>query len=115
MKKLALKVGLAGLLVSSVALGAGTWSTNSVTITQLEVDPTSGGNGTSTWLGFNTMPNNKPTCASGSQANVYGSADHVRSLTSVATAAFLAGRTVRVNWNGSCTGNYGQITHLLVE
>jgi hypothetical protein len=116
MKRLALKLGLAGLLVSSVAFAG--WSTNSgVKITQVEIDPstTSGANGTASWVGFSPMPNNKPSCAGGSQVVFVGTAEHVRALTSLATAAFLAGRNVRVNWNGSCTGSYGQVTHLLVE
>jgi hypothetical protein len=113
MNRFALKLGLSGFFVSTVAFAG--WSTNSVKITQIEIGPSSGANGTSTYIGFSQMPNNRPSCATGSQAVFAGTADHVRALTSVATAAFLAGRTVRVNWNDSCTRSYGHVTHILVE
>ncbi len=115
MKKLAVKLGLAGFLLSGAAWAG--WSTNTVKITQVEIDPSSdaGANGTASWIGFSTLPNNRPACATGSQAVLVGTPEHVRALTSLATAAFLAGRTVRVNWNGSCKSSYGQVTHLLVE
>jgi hypothetical protein len=108
---------LAGFLVSSIAFAG--FSTNTgVKIISVEVDPSSitGQNGTATWVSFSPMPNNRPGCATGAQAIFSGSADHIKALTSLATAAFLAGRTVKVNWNGSCSsGSYGQITHLVVE
>ena len=118
MKRLALTLGLAGFLVSGVAFAG--WSTNTgVKITQVEADSgtnsTTAPNGTSTWIGFSSLPNNRPGCATGSQAVVAGTAEHIKAVTSLATAAFLAGRTVRVNWSGNCTSGYGHITHLLVE
>lgn len=113
MKYIAAKVALVMTLVTSTALAAA-WSTTSSTIDMVEIDNVSG-TGTSTWVGFTSTPNNKPGCGTQPQCVFMGSAEHVRAMTSLATAAMLAGRPVRVNWEGTCqTGGYAKIQHLMM-
>jgi hypothetical protein len=46
---------------------------------------------------------------------IIGSVDHVKAMTSLATAAMLSGKQVRVNWEGTCqTGGYAKIQHLML-
>jgi hypothetical protein len=78
-----------------------------------------------TFVGFATTPGGVPACATQNfQGAVVGSADFVRNVTSVATAAFLAGKKVRVSFalgTGACfqvggTGAfYPKINGLIIQ
>lgn len=90
------------LLVGAVlSISAASWAAMSqpVLITSIEVDDAAGpgaGTTTSTYLSFSTAPNNQPSCQVNSQAVIDGTAEHVRAVTSLATAAMLAGKNVQV-------------------
>lgn len=108
-------LALVGLLVSASALAAGAYSTNPVGLTVVEVDTsTSATNGTSTFLTFASWPNNKPACGTGPQAELTGSVDNVKALTSLATAALLSGKTIRVYWDGTCDGTAPRVSNILL-
>jgi hypothetical protein len=62
-----------------------------------------------------STPGGKPSCATKPQGLLTGTAEQVKVMTNLATAAFLAGRPVRVDWTGSCSSNYGLIKAILVE
>jgi len=120
MKRSIAAAGVVVALVAFVSAGAAwaNWTDlTNVTITKIEIDSqASAPNGTTTYLSFNP-PNpgtagNRPTCATAGrpntddQAEMTGSADNIRAMTSLATAAYLAGRPVKVYWTGGCDGNY---------
>ncbi|MFZ5897081.1 MAG: hypothetical protein ACOY0T_38845 [Myxococcota bacterium] len=113
MKKLAGIVGLGVLLVNSVALAAG-WS-QYTTLTSVEVDSvTTGMSGT--YLGFSSsVSSNKPACATATLGVLTGSVDSVKTMTSVVTATFLAGKSIRVYWDGTCSGIYGRIAAIEIK
>jgi len=96
---LAVAVGI--LSASAVCWGVTAISTNPVFLTAIEVDniaaPGDGGTAapTSAFLTFSAQPNTKTSCA-GVESVISGSAEHVRNTTSLATAAMLAGKKVRV-------------------
>jgi hypothetical protein len=112
MKKHFAQLGLILYLSSSNASAA--WST-STTVKITEVELTSTSSGLSTYLTFSTMPNQRPGCATASQAIVVGTAEHMKMMTNLAMAAYMAGRKVRVYWNNNCSSTFGQVTQLLVE
>ncbi|MET0790535.1 MAG: hypothetical protein ABW061_03360 [Polyangiaceae bacterium] len=110
MKKLMKKVcgafGLATVLATGTALAAGPWS-SAVNIATIELDPTA--TGTSTYFSFASAPSGKPACGTSSQSIVVGPAEHVKAVTNLATAAFLAGKQVKVYWEGTCDTSYAKI------
>jgi hypothetical protein len=106
MKKVCAAFGLATALASSTALAAGPWS-GPVNIATIELDPT--GTGTSTYFSFASAPSGKPACGTSSQAIVVGPAEHVKAVTNLATAAFLAGKQVKVYWEGTCDTTYARV------
>jgi hypothetical protein len=109
-----LALGLVTLLLSGSAFAA--WSVTPVTLTQVEVDASAtASNGTATYLGFAATPSNKPACGTAPQGELTGSVDNVKGMTSVATAAFLGGKTVRVYWDGTCDGTYARIANILMQ
>ena len=108
-KKIASLVVVATALVSGTALAAGPWS-SSVTISDIEVDGVTGG--TETYLNFTSTPSGKPACGTSSQVFLSGNADAVKAMTSVATAAYLAGRPVKVYWDGTCNGIYAKVIYV---
>lgn len=110
MKKIAGVVGLFTLLVSSVAMAG--WSSY-VSVSSVEIDAVVSGNSL-TYLYFSSVPSGKPSCSTGS-AVMSGSTDSVKAMTNVATAAFLAGKTLRVYWDGTCSGSYGNITAVQMQ
>jgi hypothetical protein len=119
MGKIKYSIGLLILATSSVALAATFGWSAAATLAQVEVDSTSATNGTSTFLGFTggTLPTNHPTCATAVQGILAGSTDNVKAMTTLATAAFLAGRSVKVYWDGTCETalgfpNYGRIINI---
>jgi hypothetical protein len=111
MKKMIAKLGLVTLLASGSAAAA--FSPTGVLLNQVELG--NSGTASTTYLGFVATPGGKPSCATKAQGLLTGSAEQVKSMTNLATAAFLAGRPVRVNWTGSCSSSYGLIQALLVE
>lgn len=113
-KRILAAVGLVSALVSGAAFAVGPWS-NSVVISQIEVDSVPGGNGTETYLSFATTPTGKPACGTSSQYVLTGSADHQKSMTALATSAQLSGRTVKVYWAGTCTSVYAHVQHLAMQ
>ena len=107
-KKICSAVGLSALLVTGTAMAA--WS-NAVTITGIEVDPIS--TGSQTYLRFSSTPTGKPGCGTSAQVAFVGNADQIKAMTSLATAAFLSGKTVKVYWDGTCTASvYANVTLL---
>jgi hypothetical protein len=105
-----MSLGLVGLLVAGNA--SANWSTNSVTLTGIEIDSS-----TLTYLSFSATPTNKPSCTASGQGliNLSASLDSQKALTSLATAAFLAGKTVTVHWTGSCSASIGGFTYPLID
>jgi len=94
------------LSVSTVSLALG-FSTNPLLITSVEVDKATGPGDvgeaaslTSTFLTFSGTPNSKPSCTS-AQSIIFGPPEHVRNLTSLATAAMLAGKKVKVYYTSA--------------
>jgi len=112
MKKHFLGLGLVLLLVSSAA-SAGWSTTDRVRINRIELASVSAVS--TTYLAFSTMPNGRPSCATASEGIVEGSLENKSLITDVATTAYLAGKKVRVYWNGQCTNSRGQITRILIE
>ncbi len=112
MKKIAL-LGVAGLFISGVALAVSppAWSTGATTVTNIEVGAV-GTTGTQTYLTFSSYPNNNAGCTNTSQAFVVGHADNVKAITSIASAALLSGKQVRVYWDAGCSGVYGKMSRL---
>jgi hypothetical protein len=108
MKKIAFALGLSALVFAGVAAAAGPWS-NSVVVSGIEADSVSPGSGTATYLSFTTTPTGKPSCGTANQYLLTGSADHVRSATSLATTALLTGRSVKVYWDGGCDGTFAKV------
>jgi hypothetical protein len=104
-------VVMAILVAAGTALAAASW-TSYGTISNIEVDDT--GTGTSTYLTFTTAPT-RPTCGTSTQLIAAGSADNVKAMTATATAAFLAGRTVKVWLDWTCSGSYARFTGLAVQ
>jgi hypothetical protein len=114
MKKLAALLGLSVVLVSSIAAAAG-WSGAS-RITQFEIDGISDIPGFAVYLGFSSMPNNRPACATASQGIIVGNLDHVKNVSNLALAAFLGGKTVKVYWTSTCfNGTFGQIERISAQ
>ena len=113
MKKLSsVATGFLLVLATATAIAAPVWSSNAVTISQIQVDSS-----TVSYLLFPVAPNNKPACG-GTQA--YGelnvaSADTQKALMSIATAALLAGRPVNVRWTGNCIGAYATLDAIAIN
>jgi hypothetical protein len=107
------------VLAATVLYGAGAYAagwSNAVTISGVEADYIS--STSKVYINFSSIANsNKPACASGDEALVAGSTDHVRNVLSLATAAFLAEKQVRVYWSGTCDGSsdIGVISHLKIQ
>jgi hypothetical protein len=113
MKNHVLSLGLSLVLLSSSA-SAGWSSTENVRINRIEIVSSSAVS--TTFLAFSSMPNNRPSCHTATEAVVEGSVEHKVLVTEVATAAYLAGKKVRVYWNGQCaSGGRGQVTRILVQ
>jgi hypothetical protein len=104
--KFALSFVVAASLAAGGALAAG-WNTNSIFVTKIEV----GASPSETYLTFSAAPNNKPAACTSAQAYVSASNDQIRTL---ATAALLSGKEVRVFWDASCKASttYGQISRM---
>ena len=111
-KKLGLALGAMTIFASSLAAAA-SW-TAPLKITSIEVDPV-GNVGTATWLAFSTTPTGKPACGKAGQVELTGPADQVKAMTALATAAFLAGKTVTLYWDGGCDGTYAKVSLLTMQ
>jgi hypothetical protein len=113
MKKHATLLGLFVVLVSSVATAG--WSA-ATRVTQVEIDTISNGPGFATYLGFSSKGIGRPDCATSLQGVLVGSLDHVKNMTNLALAAFLAGKNVKVYWASTCiNGSYGQIERISAQ
>ena len=95
-------VGLVSALATGAALAVGPWS-SAVNVSQIEIDSVADGNGTQTYLSFETTPSGKPACGTSGQVLLTGSVDQVKSATALATSAQLSGRPVRLYWAGTCS------------
>lgn len=112
-KGLSLVFGLTTLIASGTALAVGPWS-NAVNIASIEVDPTA--TSTVTYLSFTSTPTGRPAaCNTGSQYEFTGPVDQIKSMTSLATAAFLSGKTVKIYFTGTCDGGYPLISLLAIQ
>lgn len=93
-------------------------STNPVMLTGIEIDATGGvDEKPKTFIQFGTtMPNGRPRCATATwmvlDPNL--SIDNLKALTSIATSAYLAGKTVRVNLLSTCSGSSGIINDIVM-
>jgi hypothetical protein len=110
MKKIGIIAGISSLLIANYALAG--WSA-AVTLTQVETsgDQTSSG----TYLGFSSTPTGKPSCGTSGQGVLSSSADGIKSMTNLATAALLSGRSVRIDWDGTCSGTYARIVGVILQ
>ncbi|HKO51456.1 MAG TPA: hypothetical protein VJV79_27295 [Polyangiaceae bacterium] len=111
--KVLLGMSLAGLLASSTALAAGPFS-NWLTVSNIEVAPTA--TGTTTYLAFSSAPSGRPTaCNTDPSVILFGNAEHVKAMTSVALSAFLAGKSIRIYYEGTCEGPYPRVRLLQMQ
>jgi hypothetical protein len=107
---------LAALVSVVPSLASAAFAPSQARITSVEIGPVSGTTGTTTFLSFSTSPGSVPTCHAGSsQYGLIGSVEHIRALTAMAMSAYLAGRPVRVEWNGCNNGPYALIKRIIVE
>src|SRR5438874_189091 len=100
-KKITAAIGLMGVMATVPA--SASWS-QALTISTIEEDNTS--TGSETYLLFTATPTGMPACATsnfvalgGGQA---GLSDAIKAQTALATAAFLAGKSVKVNLDSTC-------------
>jgi len=100
MKKVSVvALALAGMLSSASAFA--TWSSNPVSISAVEVHQDED----RVYLYFATQPTGQP-CGNSKVGKWDITTDSGKSMLAVANAAFLAGKSVTVNWAASCTGSY---------
>ena len=117
MKKLTYVAGIAALLISGSAFGD---LSNAVLLTSVEIDGGEPGttNPITTYLEFATTPVGKPTCGGTRPSFLQGSPEQMKAQTSLALAAFLAGKKVKVFWQGACstigTSQYAKISHITI-
>jgi hypothetical protein len=104
MKKVVIPVVLSSSLI---ALTASAGLSGIKKLTSVDVETISVGNGTTTYLQFQDSPGGRSCGAGAPQVVAKGSADHVKAMTSVATAAFLAGKSVQVSFDGTCVTSSG--------
>jgi len=100
-------VGMSAILAASTAAAALTWS-NFVTLSGVDVEA-QGTTGVIVWVGSTTAPTNKPACGTAGEYELYGSADAVKAITNTATAAYLAGKQVKLLFDGACDGSYAHV------
>jgi len=99
-----------GILASMAAvllISTASWASLSqdLLVTSIEIDDEAGpgaGTTTSTYLSFSALPSSATVCKVRSQFVIDGTPEHVRNVTSVATAALLAGKKVEVAFLDSC-------------
>lgn len=111
--KLALGLAAGTMFLSSAALAA--WS-DAVYIKTIESGASDGSAGVA-YLEFTTTPANKPACGTAGQVRLSGTADNVKSLQSVALAAFLAGKRVKVYFDGTCVAGstYAKVPVITIQ
>lgn len=97
-------LALSGSLVSASALATVGWSSNPIPIATVEVHQDED----RVYISFLTQPNNWPTgcVAKAGKWDIMTSSG--KAMLSVASAAFVAGRPVTVNWS-ACTSGYAYI------
>jgi hypothetical protein len=118
MKTLIVALSFAAAIVAySGNAMAGSWSSGPVAITAIEINDVYGRNsGASFYLTFNAAPMNTG-CSGGSAgqwliaSGIYPNSPNteigtqsIRDMAQQATSAKLAGRSVKVYWNGNCSG-----------
>jgi hypothetical protein len=114
-KKISAAIGLMGVMATVPALA--TWS-QALTISTIEVDNTA--TGSATYVMFTATPTGKPACATslffGLGGGSSGSADAIKAQAALATAAFLAGKSVKVNLDSSCdVGGFGRVSFIQMQ
>lgn len=130
-KKMAGIAGLVATLVAGTALAAAYSNPVIIKIVELADQSTnctgSGGcvgNGAQTILTFATTPTGaspgRPTCGDAAAASVVlysptGQVEHIKSMTNVASSAFLAGKAVRIFYEGGCTGGVARAKAILMQ
>jgi len=114
----AVAAGTVTLIASATVWAAGPWS-SAVSISSIEVDSTgtagngTPGTGTATYLTFSSTPTGVPACSTKTQYVAFGSAEHVKQVTAIASQAFLAGKQIRVFWDSTCeSGGYARFMHI---
>ena len=97
MKKLA--IGVAGVACLLASANAFAWNTTPVALTEVEFDS----NTTLSYIRFASVPDGVPTCGKNTTwTTLSGTADGVKAMMALATASYLAGKSLRVNWSGTC-------------
>jgi len=105
-----LSIASFGLVCSLTASSASAnWSNNGVRITAVEVD-----SATQTYVTFSAVPTNFPACGGASIGLISLTVDAQKTLTSLVTNAFLAGKPVTVHWTGACS-TVGGVTYPLFD
>ena len=95
-------LGMASVLATGTALASLTWS-NPVMLSGLDVESTGTSGALVVWVNTATTPSNVPSCATGGY-ELTGTADAVKTMTATATSMFLAGKPVKLLWNGCVAG-----------
>ncbi len=106
MKYLAATLGILSLLTTNQAFAI-TQATYNVTITSIEIDDATGTGVPPTYLTFSGDPGGKPSACTqtlGRLGSPTSSSDSIKALTSLATAALLSGKSVKIWWQGTCVG-----------
>lgn len=107
-KMVASLFGLSAILAAGTAMASLTWS-NFVTLSGLDVESTGASGALIVWVGTTTTPTNKPSCGTSTAYELSGSADAVKALISAANSAYLAGKPVKLLWDGTCDSSYAKV------
>ena len=108
-KTAAISLGLFGLFASATVLAAGGWS-NFVAMGVIESDlMSSAPGGVGTYIQMLPVPNGSPSSCplAGTQTQALldtSSLEHAKQMASIATAALLSGKPVKVHFSGACGG-----------
>lgn len=99
--------GLVSLLASANAEAAVGQFTQPLLLSTVQTWSISGAS--ETYVSFTTLPLNRPGCTDSTNVNqlyqLTGSVEQVRAATALATAAFLAGRQVKVSYESTCNAS----------
>jgi hypothetical protein len=129
--KMAGVAGLVCLLAAGTALAAS--YSNPVTVQIVEIadlattcNGSAGcvGNGSQTIVTLTSAPTGaspaRPTCGNGAPNSVVlysptGQIDHIKAMTNVVSSAFLAGKSVRVFYDTTCTDGVARVKAVLMQ
>ena len=114
LKMISTAFALSAMPAAGSAMAVGLWS-SAVLISGIEVDPV-GTTVTSTYLRFVSTPSGTPSCGTAPQVFLAGGSHHVESMTTLSTAAFLGGRTVKMYGDGGWTAAvYANVMDLAIQ